>query len=143
MRNLVVCLGVLLAGCSSGLQEVAFMDQGRYIVSRSLVNDRWTANQPHVSGVFLCRAKLSSEELSKLRRDGNEHSQYSDCSVATEYTSTSDQSIASLANGPIEAVVLGATVGTGLALSGDTVTQSGGNASASSKSKAKIGAKRR
>lgn len=118
-------LALMMAGCSSGLQEVAFMDQGRYIVSRSLVNARVTAGQPHVQGVFVCRQKISSEDLSKLRKDGNEHSQYLDCTPATEYVQASDQPIATLYKGPLEAAILGGSVGAGLALSGDTVVQQG------------------
>lgn len=139
MRSLSMCLmAVLVAGCSSGLQEVAFMDQGRYVVSRSLVNDRVTAGQPHAQGVFICRQKISSADLAELRKDGSEHSQYSDCVQATEYTQASDQPIATLYKGAIEAGIIGASIGTGLAFSGDTVTQSGGNASATAKSKASV-----
>lgn len=142
MRNFSLCLSVLvLAGCSSGLQEVAFMDQGRYIVSRSLVNDRWTAGQPHTQGVFVCRTKISSEDLAKLRKDGNEHSQYLNCTPATEYVQLSDQPIATLYKGPMEAAILGGSIGAGLALSGDTVIQQGGGSSVTSKSTA--GAKRK
>lgn len=141
MRNLVLCLSVLLlAGCSSGLQEVAFMDQGRYIVSRSLVNDRWTAGQPHPQGVFVCRQKISSEDFKKLNKDGNQHSQYLDCTPSTEYTQTTDQSVLTQYSGPMEAVVLGAALGTGFAMSGDTVIQQGGGASASAKAKSRSSA---
>lgn len=144
MRKFSLCLSVLvLAGCSSGLQEVAFMDQGRYIVSRSLVNDRWTAGQPHAQGVFVCQKKISSEDLSELRKDGNEHSQYMACTPATEYVQASDQPIATLYKGPMEAAILGGSVGAGLALSGDTVIQQGGGASATSKSKASAKSKKR
>ena len=139
MRSLSMCLmAVLVAGCSSGLQEVAFMDQGRYVVSRSLVNDRVTAGQPHAQGVFICRQKISAADLAALRKDGAEHSQYADCAPATEYMQASDQPIATLYKGAIEAGIIGASIGTGLALSGDTVTQSGGNASATAKSKASV-----
>lgn len=131
MRLLVVGLAVLIAGCSSGLKEVAFMDQGRYVVSRSLVNDRWTAGQPHAQGVFVCRQKISSEDLSELRKDGAEHSQYMDCTPATEYAQASDQPVATLYKGPIEAAILGGSIGAGLAMSGDTVTQNGSRTSSS------------
>lgn len=136
---------LLLAGCSSGLQEKAFRDEsGVYIVSRSLVNDRVTANQPHLTGAFACDTKLTSEQMTELRQDGNEHSWYTMCQPIERYRPgayqmTSDQPIGTLYQGPISAAVLGASVGTGLALSGDTVTQQGGNASA----KAKAGKHRR
>lgn len=137
-------LGVLLLwGCSSGLQEVAFMDQGRYIVSRSLVNDRVTAGQPHGQGLFVCRKKVSSEDMAELRKDGVEHSAYTDCQVATEYTLTNDQPVATLYKGPIEAAILGGAIGTGLALSGDTVTQQGGGASAKANANSKTTIKKR
>lgn len=119
------------------------MDQGRYIVSRSLVNDRWTAGQPHAQGVFVCQKKISSEDLSVLRKDGNEHSQYMGCTPTTEYIQASDQPVATLYKGPIEAAILGGSIGAGLALSGDTVVQQGGGASATSKSKAGSKRKRR
>lgn len=141
MRLLIVGLAVLLAGCSSGFKEVAFMDHGRYVVSRSLVNDRWTANQPHTQGVFVCRQKISDADMKQLRKDGNEHSQYMDCMPATDYVQGSDQPIATLYKGPIEAAILGGSIGTGLALSGDTVIQSGGGASASARSKANASAR--
>ncbi len=134
MRSFVLCVGVLLAGCSSGLQEVAFMDQGRYVVSRSLVNDRWTAGQPHAQGVFVCRQKISAKDLSELRKDGAEHSQYMDCTPATEYVQASDQPIATLYKGPIEAAIIGGSIGAGLAMSGDTLTQGQGQLSVNANS---------
>lgn len=143
MRTLLIIAVAALAGCSSGLQEVAFMDQGRYVVSRSLVNDRVTANQPHPSGTFICRSKISSEDMAELRKDGNVHSAYSDCAIATEYVQSSDQPIATLYKGFGEAAALGIPVGVGLALSGDEITASGGNASAKAKAKAQSGKKRR
>lgn len=130
---------VVLVGCSSGLQETAFRDEsGTYIVSRSLVNDRVTANQAHVVGVFACDTKLTSEQMVEQRKDGNEHSWYTMCQPIERYRPgayqvTSDQPIGTLYQGPISAAVLGASVGAGLALSGDTVTQQGGHASAKAK----------
>ncbi len=127
-----VLLGVLaIQGCSTGLQETAFRDEsGTYIVSRSLVNDRVTANQPHVSGVFACDGKYTSEQMVELKKDGAEHSWYSTCQPIEQYRpgayhATSDQPIATLYKGPVEAAILGAAVGTGLAMSGDTITQRG------------------
>lgn len=122
---------LVLAGCSTGLQETAFKDEsGTYIVSRSLVNDRVTANQPHVSGVFACGGKYTSEQMVELRKDGSEHSWYSTCQPIEQYRpgayhSTSDQPVATLYKGPVEAAIIGAGVGTGLAMSGDTITQRG------------------
>lgn len=122
---------LLLAGCSSGLQETAFRDEsGTYIVSRSLVNDRITANQPHVSGVFACDAKITSEQMVEVKKDGADHSWYTQCQPIEQYRpgayhATSDQPIATLYKGPVEAAILGAAVGTGLAMSGDTITQRG------------------
>lgn len=141
MKSLGLAVSVvLLAGCSSGLQEVAFQqDDGTYVVSRSLVNSRVTANQPHAQGVFVCRDRLSSELMALFRqRDGAviDHSWYANCVPATDYTATSDQSILTQASGPIEAVVIGAAVGTGLAMSGDTITQRGGGGVAISGSSA-------
>ncbi len=131
---------LLLAGCSSGLQETAFRDEsGTYIVSRSLVNDRVTANQPHVSGVFACDGKYTSEQMVELKKDGAEHSWYSTCQPIEQYRpgayhATSDQPIATLYKGPVEAAILGAAVGTGLAMSGDTITQRGTSIAGSSAS---------
>lgn len=124
-------LALVLVGCSSGLQERAFKDEsGTYIVSRSLVNDRVTANQPHVSGVFACDSKVTSEQMVELNKDGEEHSWYTQCQPIEHYRpggyhATSDQPIATLYKGPVEAAILGAAVGTGLAMSGDTITQRG------------------
>lgn len=122
---------IMLAGCSTGLQETAFKDEsGTYIVSRSLVNDRVTANQPHVSGVFACSGKYTSEQMVELRKDGEQHSWYSTCQPIEQYRpgayhATSDQPVATLYKGAIEAGIIGASVGTGLAMSGDTITQRG------------------
>lgn len=137
---LVLCA---LAGCSSGLQEKAFKDEsGTYIVSRSLVNDRVTANQPHVSGVFACDTKLTSEQMVEKRQDGNEHSWFTMCQPIEKYRPggyqlTSDQPVGTIYKGPVEAAVLGAAVGTGLALSGTEVTQQGGGASANATAKSR------
>lgn len=130
---------VALAGCSSGLQEKAFKNEHNvFIVSQSLVNDRVTANQPHVSATLACWKQYSSEEMADLRQDGADHSWYHTCQSIEQYKAgmyqvTADQPVATLYQGPISAAILGASVGTGLALSGDTVTQSGGNASARAK----------
>lgn len=128
-------LALVLVGCSSGLQERAFKDEsGTYIVSRSLVNDRVTANQPHVSGVFACDTKITSEQMVELNKDGAEHSWYTQCQPIERYRPggyalTADQPIATLYKGPVEAAILGAAVGTGLAMSGDTITQRGSSTS--------------
>lgn len=125
----LMAVALLLTGCSSGLQEVAFMDNGKYIVNRSLVNDRVTANQPHAQAVFICERKVSSEQMAEMRKDGNIHSDYADCEPATQYVLSADQPVATLYKGPIEAAIIGGGIGAGLAMSGDTVTQSGGSAS--------------
>ncbi len=138
---------VVLVGCSSGLQEIAFRDEsGTYIVSRSLVNDRVTANQPHVSGVFACDGKYTSEQMVELKKDGAEHSWYSTCQPIERYRPgayqvTSDQPIGTLYQGPISAAILGGSIGAGVALSGDTVTQQGGGASANANARVKLGRK--
>lgn len=127
---------IVIAGCSTGFQETAFKDEnGTYIVSRSLVNDRLTANQPHVSGVFACDAKVTSEQMVEMRRDGNEHSWYSTCQPIERYRPgayqlTSDQPVGTIYKGPIEAAILGAPIGAGLAMSGDNITQRGGGGTA-------------
>lgn len=134
---------VILAGCSSGLQERAFKDElGTYIVSRSLVNDRITSNQPHVFGVFACDSKMSAEEMARWRAAnvGEDKSEYTNCQPIEKYRPgayqlTSDQPIGTIYKGPVEAAILGGAIGTGLALSGDTVTQQGGWASASASAK--------
>ena len=136
---------LILAGCSSGLQERAFKDEsGTYIVSRSLVNDRITSNQPHISGVFACDTKMSAEEMARWRQanTGEEKSEYTQCQPIEKYRPgayqvTSDQPVGTIYKGPVEAAVLGAAVGTGLALSGTDVTQSGGGASANASTKAR------
>lgn len=131
----------LTFGCSSGLQERAFKDEhGNYIVSRSLVNDRVTANQPHPSGTFACAHKRTSEEMAELNQDGDQHSWYTVCQDIERYApgiwkTTSDQPIATLYKGPIEAAILGGAIGAGLANSGDNISQrnsAGASASASS-----------
>lgn len=135
---------VFLAGCSSGLQERAFKDEsGTYIVSRSLVNDRVTANQPHVSGVFACEGMWSSEEMAAWRQYRNiDMSWFTNCQPIEKYRPgayqlTSDQPVGTIYKGPVEAAVLGAAVGTGLALSGTDVTQQGGGASANATAKSR------
>lgn len=144
MKGVVILALLVLAGCSSGLKEKAFKDEsGTYIVSRSLVNDRVTANQPHPSGLFACDTKMSAEAMAQWRQanPGQDRSEYSQCMPIERYCPgcyqvTSDQPIGTLYQGPISAVALGASAGTGLALSGDTVIQQGGGASASAKAKA-------
>lgn len=143
MKTVLLVIGlVVLAGCSTGLQEKAFKNEHNvYIVSQSLVNDRVTANQPHVSSTLACWKRYSSEEMADLRQDGADHSWYHTCQPIEQYKAgmyqvTADQPVATLYQGPISAAVLGASVGTGLALSGTDVVQQGGGASASAKAKA-------
>lgn len=142
MRTIIVC-AVLLTGCSSGLQERAFKNEhGVFIVSQSLVNDRVTANQPHINGQQACMHKYTSEQMVDLRKDGEEHSWYHGCQKLEDYKpgmyqTTMDQPVGTIYKGPVEAAVLGAAVGTGLALSGPEVTQQGGGASSSSSATAK------
>lgn len=152
MKKIVLafmCLSIV--GCSSGLKEVGFAipdhnDKVHYIVNRSLVNDRMTSNQPHTTGQFHCINKYSSEEMAELRSKYGDHTWYTGCTPledmpAHKYVLTSDQSIASLLQGPLSAAILAGGIGAGLAFSGDdvTVNQSGGGASARSFSKANGG----
>ena len=145
MRLIAIGLLVVLAGCSTGLQERAFKDEsGVYIVSRSLVNDRITADQPHVSGVFACDSKVPVEAMAQWRQlhPGEERSEYSQCQPVEKYRPgayqvTSDQPVGTIYKGAVESAVLGAAVGTGLALSGTEVTQQGGGASANASAKAR------
>lgn len=142
---------LILAGCSSGLQERAFKDEsGTYIVSRSLVNDRITSNQPHISGVFACDTKMSAEEMARWRQanTGEEKSEYTQCQPIEKYRPgayqvTSDQPVGTIYKGPVEAAILGGSIGAGLALSGDTVTQQGGGANANASARAKSGVRHR
>lgn len=121
---------LVLAGCSTGLQERAFKNEhGVYIVSQSLVNDRVTASQPHLSTEQACWKKHTSEEMVELKKDGEEHSWYYQCQDLKEYKpnlyhTVFDQPLATLYKGPLEAAIIGGGIGAGLALSGDTVTQS-------------------
>jgi RyR domain len=130
-----LCVVLLLAGCSSGLQETAFRDEsGTYIVSRSLVNDRATANQPHVSGVFACDGKYTSEQMVELKKDGAEHSWYSACQPIEQYRPGAyhvslDQPVGTIYKGPVEAGFVGAGLGLGLGFGGDTITQRGSSTS--------------
>lgn len=71
---------------------------------------------------------------------GEEKSEYTQCQPIEKYRPgayqvTSDQPVGTIYKGPVEAAVLGAAVGTGLALSGPEVTQQGGGASASASAK--------
>ena len=150
MKAVLSMIGlVLLVGCSSGLQERAFKDEsGTYIVSRSLVNDRLTSNQPHVSGVFACDSRMSAEEMAKWKQanNGDERSEYSQCQPIEKYRPgayqlTHDQPVGTIYKGPVEAAILGGAIGTGLAMSGDTVTQHGGGASANANARVKLGRK--
>jgi len=133
---------LILSGCSTGLQETAFKDEsGTYVVVRSLVNDRVTANQPHASGVFACDTKISSEQMAELRADGAIHSEYTQCQPIERYRPgayqlTADQPIGTIYKGPVEAAILGVPVGTGLALSGTEVVQQGNVAAAGASSSA-------
>ena len=135
---------LVLAGCSSGFQERAFKDEsGTYIVSRSLVNDRLTATQPHVSGVFACRHRVTDLDMAAFSQiDPVQRSQYTSCEPIEQYRPgayqlTSDQPVGTIYKGPVEAAVLGAAVGTGLAMSGTDVTQHGGGASANATAKSR------
>ncbi len=131
MKMAIVAALVLLAGCSSGLQETAFRDEsGTYIVSRSLVNDRVTANQPHVSGVFACDGKVTSEQMVELKKDGADHSWYSTCQPIEQYRPGAyhvslDQPAGTIYKGHVEAGFVGAGLGLGLWFGGDTITQRG------------------
>lgn len=146
MRTVLIVLTLCaMSACSSGLQERAFKDEsGTYIVSRSLVNDRVTANQPNVSGVFACDSRMSAEAMAQWRQlnPGEDRSEYSQCQPIERYRPgayqlTSDQPVGTIYKGPVEAAVLGAAVGTGLALSGTEVTQQGGGAASSANATAK------
>jgi hypothetical protein len=152
-RFSLLTLSVLMVGCSSGLKEVGFavpdhQNGAHYIVNRSLVNDRFTSNQPHTAGQFYCHYKYTSVEMAKLRLQFGDHTWYYGCSPIDEhsehkYALTSDQSNASLLQGPVSAAILGGSIGAGLAFSGSdtTVNQTGGGASASSSATSNAGGK--
>lgn len=149
MGLMLIGLLLVMSACSTGLQERAFKDEsGTYIVSRSLVNDRVTANQPHVSGVFACDSKMSVDAMAQWRQlnPGDERSEYSQCQPIEKYRPgayqiTSDQPVGTIYKGPVEAAILGGSIGAGLAMSGDTVTQQGGGASSSANARVKLGRK--
>ena len=74
--------------------------------------------------------KYTSEEMVGLRKDGEEHSWYYGCQKLEDYKvgqyqTSMDQPVATLYKGPLEAAILGGSVGAGLALSGDSVVQNG------------------
>lgn len=132
MKAVSIILALLvLSACSTGLQERAFKNEhGVFIVSQSLVNDRVTANQPHINGQQACMHKYTSEQMVDLRKDGEEHSWYHGCQKLEDYKpgmyqTTLDQPVGTIYKGPVEAAIIGAGVGTGLAMSGDTITQRG------------------
>lgn len=139
-----ILLGLWITGCSHGLQEVAMNDhQGGYVVTRDMVSSRGTAGQPHVVGIFHCQTKISSVEMAKIRETGVEQSWYRDCHSLENmppdynYALVSDPSIGTLLQGPVSAAVLaGGLVGMGAVWPEDSVTQNGGNASATSKARA-------
>ena len=110
------------------------------------MNDRVTANQAHVVGVFACDTKLTSEQMVEKRKDGDDHSWFSMCQPIEKYRPgayqlTSDQPIGTIYKGPVEAAILGGSLGAGLAMSGDTVTQQGGGANANASARVKLGRK--
>ena len=132
MKAVSIILALLvLSACSTGLQERAFQNEhGVFIVSQSLVNDRVTANQPHLTGGQACFKKYTSEEMAEFRSAGEDHSWYYLCEkldhyAPGQYSTALDQPVATLYKGPIEAAIMGGSVGAGLALSGDTITQRG------------------
>lgn len=141
MKSVLILMAVVLSACSSGLQEKAYKNEHNvYIVSQSLVNDRVTAGQPHVTSEQACWKKHTSEEMVELRKDGEDHSWYYQCKDLKEYKpgeyqTVLDQPLATLYKGPLEAAIIGGGIGAGLALSGDTITQNGGNASARASAK--------
>ena len=140
MKIILTVMAVVLSACSSGLQEKAFKNEHNvYIVSQSLVNDRVTAGQPHVTSEQACWKKHTSQEMVELRKDGEEHSWYYQCKDLKEYKpgeyqTVLDQPLATLYKGPLEAAIIGGSIGAGLALSGDTITQRSSAAAGSSAS---------
>lgn len=141
MRRLsLILVSGLLTACSHGLQEVGFAipdskDGQHYIVTRDVVSSRWSASQAHVAGQFHCTAKVTSEEMAKLRADGNDHTWYTGCTPTQDieqhkYVLTGDQSLASLVQGPMSAAVLaGGLVGMAALWPESNVIQNGGGAS--------------
>ena len=86
MKRYLVCILMFgsIYGCSSGLKEASFAipdskDGVHYIVTRSLVNDRFSVTQPHLSGQFHCTGKYTSEEMSEIRQKYGEHTWFEGC----------------------------------------------------------------
>ena len=140
MKSVLILMAVALSACSSGLQEKAYKNEHNvFIVSQSLVNDRVTAGQPHVTSEQACWKKHTSEEMVELRKDGEEHSWFYQCKDLKEYKpgeyqASLDQPIATMYQGPVSAGMLGLGMGAGLAFSGDTITQRSSAAAGSSAS---------
>ena len=159
LNPFVIVLGLMfLAGCSQGLKEVGFAipdqkDGVHHIVNRDFPMARWSVSQPHPAGTFHCTHKRTSEEMAELRRDGNTHTWYAGCTPTSQhpqhqYAMTMDQSVASLAQGPVSSALstagvafLGHQLGRGIGRSGDTVTQNGGGAQSSSSAAGGAGGK--
>ena len=147
-----VCVGLLgtWGGCSHGLQEEGFAipdakDGVHHIVIRESVSSRISATQPHLVGQFHCTSKISSEEMAELRRDGNVHTWYRGCRPLSEfpqhqYVMTSDQSWATVWQGPLSSLIItGGLLGLAALWPEDQIIQNGGGAQAQGGNASAIG----
>lgn len=139
-----------LTGCSHGLQEEGFAipdakDGVHHIVIRENVSSRISATQPHLVGQFHCTSKVTSEEMAELRRDGNVHTWYRGCRPLSEfpqhqYVMTSDQSWATVWQGPLSSLIItGGLLGLAALWPEDQVIQNGGGAQAQGGNASAIG----
>lgn len=121
----LLIITMFLAGCSHGLQETAFAvpdekDGVHYVVTRDVVASRVSANQPHTAGQYHCRSRYTSEQMATMRQwVTTDHTWYKDCTPIKQHPNhndvlTSDQSWASVWQGPLSAALLaGGLVGMG------------------------------
>lgn len=157
LSPVVWIVGVLMLWGCSGVQQTAvkiagdggktvgFDDSGRLVEVRTQLplyrvltrqtTEAWTVSQISAQTVELCQSQFSSEEMAILRDQANGEfvSRYYNCKPAVPLEMTTEPGKASYFKDVPTAAALGA-IGYGLTNSGDTVTNSQGQAQAQSQS---------
>jgi len=113
---------LLLTGCVSPQEQGLKTEHGWRVVEDIPAGSRVTLNQMQAGAVKQCDHKHTSEAMAELRKADPEQSWFYDCKDIVPPQLTPGPSIASQTQGAVGLAAAGAAIGTGLALSGDDVT---------------------
>lgn len=124
---LILVVSGMFIGCASVQENGVQTAHGWIVVEDIPAGTHVFHNNIQAGAVKQCSGKWTSEEMASLRQYDEGHSWFYNCSYIVTPQLVSGPSLATQLQGPVSAAILGAGIGTGLALSGDDTTNNNTN----------------